>query len=59
MLSMGEHHNLYHIEGTLEEILSLLNEAGREYKGLFLNVHSGFDSKKCRDIQEKKNYRQY
>ncbi|WP_228453955.1 hypothetical protein [Chryseobacterium fistulae] len=49
-----EHHDLYHIEGTLEEILSLLNEADIEYKGLFLNAYSGFDSKKCRDIMEKK-----
>ncbi|QQM28627.1 transposase [Elizabethkingia sp. M8] len=59
MLSMGEpisgeHHDLYKIEETLEEILSLLSDADIECKGLFLNADSGFDSKKCRDILEKK-----
>ncbi|HIB8192836.1 TPA: transposase [Elizabethkingia anophelis] len=59
MLSMGEpisgeHHDLYKIEETLEEILSLLSDADRECKGLFLNADSDFDNKKCRDILEKK-----
>lgn len=55
MLSMGkpisgEHHDLYNIEETLEDILGLLNEADINYKGLFLNADSGFDSKKLRDL---------
>ncbi|CAA7193727.1 hypothetical protein CHRY9293_00139 [Chryseobacterium potabilaquae] len=50
----GEHHDLYNIKDTLEEIISLLNEADIECKGLFLNADSGFDSKKFRDILEKK-----
>ncbi len=59
MLSMGEpisgeHHDLYKIEETLEEILSLLSNAEIECKGLFLNADSGFDSKKCRAILAKK-----
>ncbi|WP_235130105.1 transposase [Chryseobacterium indicum] len=59
MLSMGEpvsgeHHDLYQIEETLEEIFVLLDEADIECKGLFLNADSGFDGKKCRDILEKK-----
>lgn len=50
----GEHHDLYNIKDTLEEIISLLNEADIECKGLLLNADSGFDSKKFRDILEKK-----
>ena len=50
----GEHHELYKSEETLEEILSLLSNADIECKGLFLNADSGFDSKKCREILEKK-----
>ena len=53
-LISGEHHDLYNIKENLNEILSLLNDADIEYKGLFLNAESGFDSKKCRDILEGK-----
>ncbi len=38
---MGEYYDLYKIEETLEEILSLLSDVDIEYKGLFLNVDSG------------------
>jgi len=59
MLSMGkpisgEHHDLYNIEETLEEIVALLDASDIEVKGLFLNADSGFDSKKLRDILYKK-----
>lgn len=59
MLSMGkpvsgEHHDLYQIEETLEEIFVLLDQADIECKGLFMNTDSGFDGKKRRDILEKK-----
>lgn len=59
MLSMGkpisgEHHDLYNIEDTLEDIFGLLDAADIECKGLFLNADSGFDSKKLRDILDKK-----
>ncbi|MDV3567985.1 hypothetical protein CMU71_13880 [Elizabethkingia anophelis] len=37
----GEHHDLYKIEETLEEILSLLSDADIECKGLFLNANLG------------------
>lgn len=50
----GEHHDLYNIEETLEKILSLLNDAEIEHKGLFLNADAGFDSKKLRHILEQK-----
>lgn len=49
----GKHHDLYEIERVLEEILSLLNEAEIEHKGLFLNADSGFDSEKLRLFLEK------
>lgn len=45
----GEHHDFYNIEGTLEELLTLLKEADIEHKGFFFNADSGFDSKKLRD----------
>ncbi|RNA62864.1 IS5 family transposase [Chryseobacterium nematophagum] len=59
MLSMGtsqsgEHYDLYEIETVLEEILSFLNEAEIEHKGLFLNADAGFDSENVRRIFESK-----
>ncbi len=50
----GEHHDLYNIEDTLEDILGLLNDADIECKGLFLNADSGIDSKNFRDLLEQK-----
>lgn len=50
----GEHHDLYTIEDTLEEILAILEQSTIDHKGLFLNADAGFDSKKCRDFLEKK-----
>ena len=41
----GNHNDLYEIEEVLKEILALLEEAGIEYKGLFLNADARFDSK--------------
>ncbi|MCS4303047.1 hypothetical protein [Chryseobacterium sp. BIGb0232] len=40
----GEHHDLYEIENVLEEIIYYLNHAEIEYKDLFINADSGFDS---------------
>ena len=37
-----------------KEILALLEEAGIEHKGLFLNADAGFDSKSLRDFLESK-----
>ena len=58
MISMGkpmsgEHHDLYNIDKTLKEILTLLEESKIDHKGLFLNADAGFDSKKCRDFLDK------
>jgi len=50
----GNHNDLYEIEEVLKEILALLEEAGIEHKGLFLNADAGFDSKSLRDFLESK-----
>ena len=50
----GNHNDLYEIEEVLKEILALLEEAGIEYKGLFLNADAGFDSKSLREFLESK-----
>ncbi|NAW50494.1 hypothetical protein GNY06_03535, partial [Elizabethkingia argentiflava] len=49
----GDHHDLYQIEGSLKEILSLLSEAEIDHKGLFLNADTGFDSENLRQMLEK------
>ena len=41
----GNHNDLYKIEEVLKEILALLEEAGIEHKGLFLNADAGFNRK--------------
>ncbi|RNA61435.1 hypothetical protein D1631_05555 [Chryseobacterium nematophagum] len=48
----GEHHDLHHIEDSLENILFLLQQIEIENKGLFLNADDGLDSKKCRVFLE-------
>ena len=50
----GNHNDLYEIEEVLKEILALLEKAGIEHKGLFLNADAGFDSKSLRDFLESK-----
>ncbi|MDQ8750649.1 hypothetical protein [Elizabethkingia miricola] len=51
---IGEHHDLYNIEATLEEIISLLNDANIEHKSLFLNADSEFKSKAFGDMLNQK-----
>lgn len=51
---IGEHHDLYNIEATLEEIISLLNDANIEHKSLFLNADSEFESKVFGDMLHQK-----
>ena len=50
----GNYHDLNDIESVLKEILSLLEEAKIEHKGLFLNADSGFDNRDLRRFLEKK-----
>lgn len=40
----GQHHDLFDIKQVFEEICGLLQEAGIETDGLFLNADAGFDS---------------
>lgn len=44
----GQHHNLFQIKQVFEELCDLLQEAGIETKGLFLNADAGFDSQELR-----------
>ena len=44
----GNHNDLYEIEEILKEILTLLKEAGIEYKILFFNADKKFHSKSLR-----------
>ena len=46
----GAHHDLYEIELVFKELGSLLQEAGSETEGLFLNADAGFDSQTFRNI---------
>lgn len=49
----GNHHDLYNIEGSLEELFTTLTSAGINLDGLFLNADSGFDSKEFRNACQK------
>ena len=51
----GNHNDLYELEEVLKEILALLEEAGIDHKGLFLNADAGFDSKSLRECLEGKD----
>ena len=44
----GNHHDLYRIDETLEELFSTVQQAGISLDGLFINADSGFDSKDFR-----------
>lgn len=44
----GQHHDLFQIKQVFKELCDLLQEAGIETKGLFLNADAGFDSQEFR-----------
>lgn len=46
----GAHHDLYEIEDVFGELCNLLQEAGIETAGLFLNADAGFDSEGFRRL---------
>ncbi|WPV69207.1 transposase family protein [Chitinophaga sp. LS1] len=51
----GEHNDLYEISSIFEKMISLLEEAGINSSGVFLNADPGFDSEELRkacDIKE-------
>ncbi len=45
----GNHHDLYQIKDSLEEMFEVLNKANIPLDGLFVNADSGFDSKGFRE----------
>jgi transposase len=44
----GNHHDLYNIEDSLDELFLTLTQAGIKLDGLFINADAGFDSKEFR-----------
>jgi transposase len=46
----GAHHDLFEIELVFKELCKLLQEAGIETEGLFLNADAGFDSQSFRSL---------
>ncbi len=50
----GNFHDLNDIETILNEILTLLEEAKIDHKGLFLNADAGFDSRDLRKFLNEK-----
>lgn len=44
----GNHHDLYNIEGSLEELFKTLEMANIAIDGLFINADAGFDAKEFR-----------
>lgn len=44
----GQHHDLFQIRQVFKELRELLQEAGIETEGLFLNADAGFDSQEFR-----------
>jgi len=51
----GNPHDLYAIQTLFEELTSLLQQAGMDLKGVFMNADPGFDSQLLRDICAKKD----
>lgn len=45
----GNHHDLYNIKESLNELFTTLKLVGLNLDGLFINADSGFDSKEFRD----------
>lgn len=54
MPQSGEHNDLFDITFLFEELLTLLNEADINCKGLFMNADPGFDSDSFRDTCSEK-----
>ncbi|HEY0055745.1 MAG TPA: IS5 family transposase [Pedobacter sp.] len=59
MLSMaspqeGNHHDLYEIETLFEQLTQLLQEAGIDLRGVFLNADPGFDCQTLRKVCQQK-----
>lgn len=46
----GQHHDSFDIENHLEELIGMLQGAGIETNGLFLNADAAFDTEKARKV---------
>ena len=46
----GQHHDLYHIEELFQSLCRILQEAGIELNGLFMNADPGFDAQELRAL---------
>jgi transposase len=46
----GQHHDLYQIQELFQQLSQLLNQAGIDLQGVFLNADPGFDSKIFREL---------
>ena len=46
----GNHHDLYHIENSLNELFTTLVSANIKLNGLFIQADAGFDSKEFRKV---------
>jgi transposase len=44
----GNHHDLYEVESLFEEMCVLLEEAGIDLRGVFMNADGGFDAEELR-----------
>ena len=49
----GQHHDLFDIQVLFEQLCSLLQQAGIDLKGLFLNADPGFNSAQFQQACEK------
>lgn len=50
----GNHNDLYEIETLFEEMCGLLNQAGIDLKGVFLNADAGFDAEVVKQVCTRK-----
>lgn len=50
----GDHNDLYNIQTWLEEVCTLLEEAGIDFKSVFMNANAGFDAEDVRQVCAKK-----
>lgn len=50
----GQHHDLFEIQSLFTQLCQLLQAAGVEMKGVFLNADPGFDAKAFREVCQQK-----
>jgi hypothetical protein len=50
----GNHNDLYEIQQLFKEMCDLLEEAGIDLRGVFMNADAGFDAEDLREVLPKK-----